>query len=427
MNDSQQPGQLSRRDFVRLGTTLAGGALLAGCAPGAASPAAPPANSGAGSAPAPAQPIAQGSYVPDRVIKVGMLLPLTGNAALAAQLNQAGMRHALKEFEDKGWKFDVLVEDTKYDATAALRATQKLIERDQVTFLLGPIGSHEALAIRDSVDAGRTIMSTSSAVAREITGSRCSRYIFRSTPTSYMYGLGYGPWLAQHLGKTAYVLTADFAAGIEVAEAIMDGFKREGGEMVGYAKAPLSTTDFAPYIPPILNSKADFVTGFLTGRNAIDALKSFQQFGVKDQMRVAYGVAFTSNDVIEAQGETAEQVYEYVEFSESLETPEYREWAQRHLELNPELKRIAHYNVHGYTATKSVLLGIERAGSLEPERISAAMENLSFQAPHGPIQFGPNHQATLNMYVTQVRDMKHIVLDSVVNQTDPNANECRIG
>ena len=416
MKDTRQAQRMSRRGFVQVSLTLAGGTLLAACARGAP-----------GSGAAPAQSAASPNYVPDKTLKVGMLLPLSGNAALAAQLNMAGMRHALKEFEEKGWKFDVIAENSQYEPTAALRAAQKLIERDQVNFILGPIGSHEALAIRDLVDQSKMIMSTSSAVAREITGSRCSRYIFRSTPTSYMYGLGYGPWLAKNLGKTAYVLTSDFAAGIEIADAIMQGFKNEGGEVVGYAKAPLSTTDFAPYIPPILNAKADFVTGFLTGKNAIDALKTFQQFGVKDRMQVAYGVAFTSNDIIDAQGQEAtEGVYEYVEFSESLETPEYREWARRHQEMFPDVKRIAHYNVHGYTAAKSVLLGIEQAGSLEPDRISAAMEKLNYQAPHGPIQFGPTHQATLNMYVTQVKDMKHIVLDTIVNQTDPNAGECRL-
>jgi branched-chain amino acid transport system substrate-binding protein len=419
VTNGQPHASLSRRRFLQAGAALTGSALLAACA------------GGGGARGGPSQPQSAGSsgqaYVPDRVVKVGILSPVTGSFALAAVLNQAGMRHALKEYEQKGWRFEVIVEDDRGDPTTGLRAAQKLIERDRVHFMLGPIVSSVALAVRDICDQSKTILSTSSAVARELTGSRCSRYIWRSTPTSYMYGLGYGPWLAQHLGKRAYVLTLDYTAGIEVAEAIMDGFRRHGGEIVGYAKAPLATTDFAPYMGPLLESRADFVTGFIAGRNAIDALKAFHQFGIKDRMAVAMGVAFTSNDIIDAQGpEATEGVYEYVEFSESLDTPEYRAWAQLHHQWFPEVKRIAHFNAHGYTAAKSVLLGIERAGSLDPDRIAAAMEGLTWQAPHGPIAFGPNHQATINMYVTQVRDMKHIVLDTIENQTDPNAHECRL-
>lgn len=434
MDRSHHPTRISRRDFVRLSLTLTGGALLAACTPSAPSPApaqpteAPKAAPAAKAAPTAAEKAAaQAGFVPDRPVKVGLILPLSGNAAPAAVLDQAGMRHALKEYEAKGWKFEVLLEDTQYDATQALRVTQKLIERDRVDFLLGPIGSHEALAIRDTVDQSRTIMSTASAVARDLTGKRCSKYIWRSTPTSFMYGLGYGPWQANNLGKKAYILTTDIAVGHEIAESISIGFKQAGGQIVGEAKAPLTTTDFAPFMGPILNSGADFVTGFFSGKQAIDLLKTFHQFGVKNKMKIAYGVAFTSNDIIDAQGpEATEGVYEYVEFSESLETPQYKAWAKQHQEWFPEIKRIAHYSMHGYTAARSVLLGIEKARSLDPDKVSAAMEGLSYQAPHGPIKFGPNHQATLNMYVTQVRNMNHVVVATVENQTDPNAGECKL-
>ncbi len=442
MTDHEPRPALTRRTFVRTCLIVTTGALVAACSPAApaaaptSAPAAPKPTTAAAPKVAPttaaaptaaAKAAAKAGYVPDRAVKIGLILPLSGNSAPAAAFNERGMRHAMKEFEAKGWKFDVIAEDTKYDATTALRVTQKLLERDKVDALLGPVGSHEALAIRDTVNDAKTIMSTSSAVGRDITGSRCSTYIFRSTPTSYMYGLGYGSWLAQNIGKKAYVLTSDIAVGIEIGEAIQSSFEKAGGKVVGLAKAPLDTADFAPFIPPILSSGADFVTGFISGKNAIDALKAMHQFGLKDKMKVAYSVAFTSNDIIDAEGKDAtEGVYEYVEFSESIDKPEFQAWVKTHLEMFPESKRVAHYTGHGYTAAKSVFLGMEQAGSLEPLKVSAAMEKLAWDAPWGPIKFEKNHQATLNMYITQIQDMKHIVRGTVQNQTDPNADLCKL-
>jgi branched-chain amino acid transport system substrate-binding protein len=281
-------------------------------------------------------------------------------------------------------------------------------------------------ALRDPVDQAKVIMSTPQAATRDITGSRCSRYIFRTTPTNYMQAAGFGPWLAQNVGKRAYVLTADYAAGTEIADAIAEGFTKEGGEIVAYAKAPLSTTDFAPYMPPILDSRADFVTGFFAGKNGIDVVKAFHQFGVKDRMKIAYSGYLTSNDVIDAQGQAeTEGIYEYLNFSESLDTPEYTAWAAKLTQQSPEITRVPVYCVHGYTATKAVLLGIEQARSLKSEDIADAMEKVEFMGPMGPIKFSPAHQASLDFYITQVQNMRHVVLDKVPGQRDPEENDCR--
>ncbi len=83
------------------------------------------------------------------------------------------------------------------------------------------------------------------------------------------------------------------------------------------------------------------------------------------------------------------------------------------------------YNVHGYTAAKAVLLGIEQARSLKSDDIADAMEKVEFAGPAGPIRFSPAHQSPLDFYVTQVQGMRHVVLDKVPNQSDPEESDCR--
>ncbi len=412
--------RLSRREFGQAGLAALGGLALAACSTSGA-----PAKPG-GAAPAGQGQVSGGGYVPDRTLKVAVVGPQSGVYASTGASAMAGVRLALKEWEDKGWRFELVTEDSKADPTTALRLVQKYIERDQVNFIVGPLSSGVLPALRDPVDQAKVIMSTYQAATRDVTGSRCSRYIFRTTPTNYMQGYGFGPWIAKNIGKRGYVLTADYAAGTEIADAIAEGFTKEGGEIVAYAKAPLSTTDFAPYMAPILDSRADFVTGFFAGKNGIDVVKAFHQFGVKDRMKVAYSGYLTSNDVIDAEGQAeTEGIYEYLNFSESLETPEYTSWAAKLTQQSPEITRVPVYCVHGYTATKAVLLGIEQARSLKSEDIADAMEKVEFQGPMGPIKFGPSHQAPLDFYITQVQNMRHIVLDKVPNQRDPEEADCR--
>ena len=420
MDAPSSPG-ISRRAFGRAGLLLLGGAALGACGPRPA-PAGPGA---AGSNPTAAGATARG-YVPDRPVKVGIIVPQSGVFASTGNWNLPGMRLAMKEFEDKGWRFDVIIEDEKIEPAPNIRSLQKLVERDQVDFILGPVSSGVLPALRDPIDQARKIMSTVQAANRDITGSRCSRYIFRTTPTNYMQSIGFGPWIFRNLGRRAYVLTADYAAGTEIADGIVEGFTREGGEVLAYAKAPLSTTDFAPYMSPILDASPDVVMGFFAGKNAIDVVKAFSQFGIKDRFKLAFHGSLTSNDLIESQGQAeTEGIYEYLNFSESLETPTYLDWASRLQAASPEATRIPLFCVHGYTAAKAVLLGIEQAASLRSDDVASAMERVEFMGPTGPIKFGPSHQATLDFYVTQVRGMKHIVLERIPEQKDPNESECR--
>ena len=43
----------------------------------------------------------------------------------------------------------------------------------------------------------------------------------------------------------------------------------------------------------------------------------------------------------------------------------------------------------------------------------------------GPIRFDPSHQSPLDFYITQVQSMRHVVLDKVPNQRDPEEADCR--
>src|SRR5438874_5140149 len=191
--------RLSRREFGQAGLAALGGLALVGCSAGTA-PAKP------GAAPAGQGQTAGGADVPDRTLKIGSVVTQSAIYASTGANALAGIRLGLKEYEDKGWRFEIVMEDSKAEATTALRLVQKYIERDQVNFILGPLSSGELPALRDPVDQAKVIMSTYQAANRDITGSRCSRYIFRTTPTNYMHGFGFGPWVYRNVGKRGYML-----------------------------------------------------------------------------------------------------------------------------------------------------------------------------------------------------------------------------
>jgi len=92
-------------------------------------------------------------------IALGTHLDLSGPIKVWGVPVGNGMKMAIDEVNAAGGihgrKLRLIVEDTQYDPKKAVLATQKLIERDKVFVMIGPMGSPTVLAAQDIVlDAG---------------------------------------------------------------------------------------------------------------------------------------------------------------------------------------------------------------------------------------------------------------------------------
>ncbi|MGD0643044.1 MAG: ABC transporter substrate-binding protein, partial [Roseiarcus sp.] len=84
-------------------------------------------------------------------IKIGMIDPLTGVYAAVAQNEVMGARLAVDQINAAGGvvgrPLELLVEDSANDVGTGVQKARKLIDRDQVSFLIGDVNSGVAQAI----------------------------------------------------------------------------------------------------------------------------------------------------------------------------------------------------------------------------------------------------------------------------------------
>ena len=71
-------------------------------------------------------------------LKLGLMLPLTGDYAVAGQNAQKGMELAIEQYENDnpGVKIDVVIEDDAYDAAKGVSAYKKMVEFDKIDMIL---------------------------------------------------------------------------------------------------------------------------------------------------------------------------------------------------------------------------------------------------------------------------------------------------
>ena len=111
-------------------------------------------------------------------IKVGAVLPFSGGVELYGRQAKLGLDLAAKDINAAGGilgrPVELLYADDKTDPAVATDATRKLIERDGVLAVVGPITSRNLDAMAPVVESLKTPL----LYATNYEGGKCSRYVF---------------------------------------------------------------------------------------------------------------------------------------------------------------------------------------------------------------------------------------------------------
>src|ERR1700686_4783265 len=136
----------------------------------------------------------------DEMVKIGLDNPLTGTYAPTGKNELTGCQHAIDQINAKGGilgrQVQLLVEDsTSGDAGTAVQKARKLIERDQVNFLLGNVNSALALAMAQVSNEKKGIHIVPGGPPDAVTGPTCHWNVFRVCNTTQMEANAVAPTL----------------------------------------------------------------------------------------------------------------------------------------------------------------------------------------------------------------------------------------
>ena len=123
-------------------------------------------------------------------IRIGFVDPLTGVYAAVAQNEVTGAKLAVEQINAKGGilgrPIELLVEDSANDVGTGVQKARKLIERDQVSFLIGDVNSGIAQAIAQVSNEKKVLHIVSGGHTDTITGSDCKWNVYRVCNTTSM-------------------------------------------------------------------------------------------------------------------------------------------------------------------------------------------------------------------------------------------------
>ncbi len=361
-------------------------------------------------------------------VKIGIVLPYTGvYAVLGESITQAmELVFARENWTVAGRKIEVIKEDDEMKPPVGIRKTEKLIDSDKVDILTGPVHSGILMGMRDKVHGSKTILIVSNAGADAISRERCSKWIFRTSFSNWQPNWPMGGWVAKNVAKEVFLVAPNYQAGKDMMNAFKETYLPAGGKVVAEDYPKLGETDYAPYLTKIKQSGAKAVYCFFSGSDAVNFVKQYDQFGLKQSIKLTGAGFLTEPDVLPAQGKAALGVITGHFYTPLLDNPVNKKFVAdfkaRYGGKSPD-----GFACQGYDTAEVIIRALKavNGNTQDKDKLVDAIARTEFDSPRGRFRFDPKSHNVIQpfIYIREVKEvaggLDNVPFDKVADVRDP--------
>jgi len=359
-------------------------------------------------------------------IRIGASLSQTGPYALLGQNQLRGYRLCVKQTNGKagllGRRLELIVEDDRSEPATAARIYQKLLEQDKVDAILGPYSSPITEAVADLADRHRMAMVAPGAGATSIF-RKGRKFVFGVLSPSEVYLEGVVDMAARRGLRTLGIVHEDTLALDAIAQGTAALARKRGLDVVVVAAYPPGTTDFSAVLGKVRAADPDVLAAATYFEDAVALTRQLKELDVNPRM-VAVTVGGDLPQYYERLGRTAEFVYGATQWGPELVTlmragepipvarryPGAREFIEAHRKEFPGTD-LSYHSAAGYSGCQVLVEAIRRAGSLDGDKVRAAIVAMNLHTAFGAFKVDPaGLQTAHTMLVFQWQDGKKVIV-----------------
>jgi len=358
-----------------------------------------------------------------QAIRIGVVLPLSGDEELFGSQGLQGARMAVSEVNAAGGvlggrPLELIIEDEKTDLKTAIQKTEKVILQDKVIAVMGPTSS----AHRDAMIEICTRHRTPLLYGADYEGGCCYRYLFCYSPIPDHYVKPLIPYLIKNYGKTFYLLGADYVWPIQMSAAIKAEVLRSGGSVVGEEYLAFEIKDFDGYLRKITQSGATIVVMMLSGLAGQIFIRRFSELGLQGKVKLVVP-AFNENYLAGLGKKEAEGIVTCNPFLANLNRAEAKDFVSRQKKMFGPNTVVSYFVESHYGLILFLKNAIEKAKTDDKEKVIDAMADQTQVVGNGPVTLrASDHHMVLNMLIAEVKG-GDLVMTQYIGPVEP-ADQC---
>ena len=238
--------------------------------------------------------------ISDNIVRVGVLNDISG---IFQDTNGMGSveaaRMAAEDFNGggKNIKVEIVYADHQNKSDVGSAIVRKWLEVDKVDAVVDVPNSSVGLTINSLLrDTNMTFLASSTA-SSDLTGKACSPNTIQWVNDAWATGNTTAAAMMQRGGKDWYFITVNYALGQGIEAEATSYIEKHGGKVLGSAKHPLGTSDFASFLLQAQGSKAKVIGLANAGGDTINAVKQANEFGIKEGGQSLVAFLLFINDI----------------------------------------------------------------------------------------------------------------------------------
>lgn len=344
-------------------------------------------------------------------IKLGLILPMTGPAAPYGDMAHKGVEMAMADRPTvMGRPVKVILADSKSDKMEASNAAHRLIQRDQVAAIIGPLSSSTTLAAAPVAENARIPLLSGWATNPTVTVGK--KYVFRACFIDpFQGGVAANYALKELKAKKAAIImdvARDYSAGL--AAFFTRTFTKGGGKVVLRTQYTTGDQEFGAQVGAIKAANPDliYLPGYAPEVPLI--IRQAREAGLNQPF--LGGDAAQADEVLKIGGKAVEGLMLTTHFDENgATTEEGKRYSQRYRAKHN--KAPDPLGALGYDSYMIMLNAITKAGSLDPEALVKALDNTRDHPGVCGVTSLVNHNAVKPAVILKVIDGKYTYVGTV--------------
>lgn len=319
----------------------------------------------------------------DKVIRIGNILPLSGPSASVGVQGKNAREMAVEEINQAGGikslggaKIEMIYVDSKGDPTVGVTAAEGLINTDKVNLLTGCWNSAVTYPATQVAERYGIPFIVPVSVRDTIT-ERGFKYTFRIAAKDSWWTRDQFRFLAD-MEKEFNVDLKTMALVYENGDwgtGFAEGWKKLAAEynfkIVLDEPYPSTASDLTPLVMKIKRSNPDVIMLVSNASDAILLTNTMAEMKVKPKAIVASGGGHADPQFLENCKQNALYLFDEVEWEADLDKPGIAETNAKFKERYGY--KLAGESVDAYASMYVIADALERAGSLDPEKIRKAL------------------------------------------------------
>jgi branched-chain amino acid transport system substrate-binding protein len=338
------------------------------------------------------------------VFRLGGVAPLTGEAATFGLEAQRGTELAVKQWNSKGGvlgrQIRLAFADDRGDPAEAATVYTRLIERDQVSAIVGTVMSKCSLAGAPICQNARVPMVAPTSTNPRVT--QVGDYIFRACFIDPFQGTLGATFSYNRLNARRaaclFDVGNDYTKGL--SEYFRAKFKALGGVVTGFEGHATGTTDFKGHLARLLATRPDVL--YVSDYYNDVALVAKQARALGFTGPIVGGDGWDSPKLVEVGGKAVENGYFTNHFAADDNRPAVRAFVKQYT---------AEYGSHpdaiaclAYDAANLVLDAVQRAGRDDGPAIRDALRAADLAAVSGRVRFDADRNPLKSAVIIRIQN-----------------------